>query len=356
MGRDTIERGRERGSGAGGSRAAWRVLRGVVALAAAGVVGATGCARLVGATPLATARAGTTTFHTLDAGGRTRSYLLHVPPSYRPGRPLPLVLVLHGYRGNANVAMDASRMNEEADHRGFVVAYPNGTGPLRYAFLSWNAATCCGSPRQQKVDDVAFAVTLAHTLVQAGLADAGRVYAAGFSAGGMLALRLACESSATFAAVADVAGAMPDTACAPGRAVSVLFFQGGDDDELRFDLRTLRREHGHRFAQSLESALRFWARHDGCEPTVERDSTADYSRERASCPGRRSVELYTVRDHPHAWPGGARTWAFAPRPAPAVPASAIILDFFARHAADARAAAGGDAQRGSASTRSAIHR
>ena len=35
---------------------------------------------------------------TIDVGGRERSYLLHVPPSYDPGRPLPLVLAFHGAR------------------------------------------------------------------------------------------------------------------------------------------------------------------------------------------------------------------------------------------------------------------
>ena len=305
-------------------------------VALAGV--APGCARVIGARSLAVARAGATTFHTLDVAGRRRSFLLHVPPSYRPGHPLPLVLVLHGHLGNANVAMEASGMNEEADRRGFVVAYPNGTGPLRYAFLSWNAATCCGSSRSSRVDDVAFADSLAAALARAGLADPRRVYAAGFSVGGMLALRLACERAGTFAAVADVAGAMPDTACAPRRAVSVLFFQGEEDDELRFDLRTLRRVDGHRFAHSLENALRFWARRDDCAPAIERDSTAGYTRESARCPGARSVELYTVRGHPHAWPGGVRTWVLGPRPAPAVRASAIILDFFAHQPAGSPAA------------------
>lgn len=323
-------------------------------LATAAAVSLSGCASLVGARPLDSARAGVTSFHTIDVAGRTRSFLLHVPPSYRPGHPMPLVLVLHGHLGNANSAMEATGMNEAADRRGFVVAYPNGTGALRYAFLSWNAVTCCGSSQESRVDDVAFADSLAAALVRAGLADRRRVYAAGFSAGGMLALRLACERAATFAAVADVAGTMPDTACAPGRAVSVLFFQGEEDDELRFDLLTLRRDHGHRYAESLENALQFWARHDDCSGVSERDSTALFTVERARCVPPREVELYTVRDNPHAWPGGARTWAFAPRPVQGVSASAIILDFFARQPPDSLADR--QDQGGAASTRSAIHR
>ena len=49
------------------------------------------------AAPPATADRGTQA-HTLEVGGLTRTYLLHVPPS-RPAGPAPLVLVFHGGGG-----------------------------------------------------------------------------------------------------------------------------------------------------------------------------------------------------------------------------------------------------------------
>lgn len=321
---------------------AWRacVALSVALIAAAGG----GCAAAVGATPLRTARAGGTTFHTIAVGGRTRSFLLHLPPA-SDGRRVPLVLVLHGHAGSANVAMESTRMNEAADRAGVAVAYPNGSGALRYVGLSWNARTCCGHAQRHRVDDVAFLDTLVRTLVAAGLADSTRVFATGFSAGGMLALRLACERPRTFAGVADVAGAMPDTTCAAGRAVRVLLVQGAEDDELRLDLRALRRRRGHRFARSLEDALGFWARRAGCvgadgRVLARRDSTAAYTRLRAaSCPPGLAVELYTVPGHPHAWPGGRRTWWRAPRPARVLDASRLVLAFFG---VDGGAAAAGE--------------
>jgi poly(3-hydroxybutyrate) depolymerase len=39
------------------------------------------------------------------------------------------------------------------------------------------------------------------------------------------------------------------------------------------------------------------------------------------------TELVTVRGHPHAWPGGHRTWIFAPKPSANVDASLLIADF-----------------------------
>src|SRR5258708_476161 len=76
-------------------------------------------------------------------GGRTRSYLFHVPSGYDPAKPIPLVLVLHGGGGNARGAVRMSRMDAKADKEYFIAAYPNGTGPAEERLLTWNAWNCC---------------------------------------------------------------------------------------------------------------------------------------------------------------------------------------------------------------------
>ena len=48
------------------------------------------------------------------------------------------------------------------------------------------------------------------------------------------------------------------------------------------------------------------------------------------CPAGQAVELHTVADNPHAWPGGKRPWVFAPRPARGVDGAALVLGFLAR--------------------------
>jgi poly(3-hydroxybutyrate) depolymerase len=37
----------------------------------------------------------------IQADGRDRSYLIHIPPKHDPGRPAPVVLVFHGAGMNA---------------------------------------------------------------------------------------------------------------------------------------------------------------------------------------------------------------------------------------------------------------
>ncbi len=270
---------------------------------------------------------GTTATLRITADGRVRHVLLHLPPGPR-GAPLPTLLVLHGDGASGAVVRRMSQMDAEADRLGFVVAYPDGTpewGGLRH---SWNAATCCGRAREERVDDVRFLDSLVARLVADGVTDPTRVGVSGFSAGGMLALRAACRAAGRYVLAADVAGVMPDTTCRPGAPMSVLLFQGRDDEELRYDLQVLRRPKGsHRFAHSLEEALRFWARHDGCDAGIARDSVASRLRLTArGCPSGVTVALFDIADHPHAWPGGRRSWWLGPAPSPRLSASEAIAE------------------------------
>ena len=56
-----------------------------------------------------------------------RDYRLHVPPAAASGKPLPLVLNLHGATQNAQLEEITSDMDPNADMNGYLVAYPDGT-------------------------------------------------------------------------------------------------------------------------------------------------------------------------------------------------------------------------------------
>src|SRR5215208_2913776 len=65
---------------------------------------------------------------TITVGGRVRSYLLHLPSSPDRGKPMPVVIVLHGGGGNAEGVARVSGFTAKADEERFIVIYPNGTG------------------------------------------------------------------------------------------------------------------------------------------------------------------------------------------------------------------------------------
>jgi hypothetical protein len=91
----------------------------------------------------------------LMVGDQDRPYTIHIPPSYDPKMPMPVVLALHSAAMNGATMARFCGLNQKADRSGFVVAYPNGTGstPL---FLYWDA----GGVRGRASDDVGYVAKL----------------------------------------------------------------------------------------------------------------------------------------------------------------------------------------------------
>ena len=65
---------------------------------------------------------------------------MHVPPTYDPTTPTPLVLNFHGFSSNGLEEILLSKMTAKADTAGFIAVHPEGTGAVQ----SWNAGACCG--------------------------------------------------------------------------------------------------------------------------------------------------------------------------------------------------------------------
>lgn len=137
-------------------------------------------------------------------GGQKRSYLLHVPKSYQPGRPTPLVISLHGLAEWPAHLMDLSHWNQVADESGFLVVYPMGRSMPRRWF-------CNNRPGElvQAQQDVQFIADLIDHLGRSYNIDKTRVYANGLSNGGGMSFLLACRLSDRIAAIGGCFGRVP---------------------------------------------------------------------------------------------------------------------------------------------------
>ncbi|GGQ29742.1 alpha/beta hydrolase family esterase [Streptomyces mutabilis] len=204
------------------------------ALALALVVPLAGCATGSGspdASPSASAptRAGGTASAAPDVraelrvDGRTREYLLHRPAS--ADGPRPLVVAFHGRGSDAAELREQSRLEKAAGARGMLVAWPEGIDS------GWGAGTRETPQRPDPDLDVRFTEALIEHLVRTEQADPERVYVAGFSNGGSMALRMAAERPGLLAGAASVAGQLPAGAAAvePTGAVPVMVVYGADD-------------------------------------------------------------------------------------------------------------------------------
>ncbi|MFQ5674506.1 MAG: alpha/beta hydrolase family esterase [bacterium] len=272
--------------------------------------------------------------YSLRVGGRERSYVLHIPPTYDGKNPAALVIVLHGGGGNARNAMKMTEMNDKSDAEGFLVVYPNGSGRLRRALLTWNAKICCGYAMDRDIDDVGFIRKMISELQRKYNIDPGRIYATGISNGGMMAYRLACELSDKIAAIAPVAASLPIRQCRPEHPLSVLIFHGTNDRNILYKGGKPKRQFDRHSRNDLPvaEAVSFWVQHNHCSTSPERLERPYFTRETYTG-GRNGTEvvLYTIQGGGHAWPGGKKGVFWGDKPATALSATDVMWKFFLRH-------------------------
>ncbi len=170
--------------------------------------------------------AGRTTAAALNVNGVGREYWLHIPHSYVPDDPTPLVLAFHGHGGTAALFERYTRLSALADQQGFLIAYPQGAlGPDGQT--GWDTFR----RRDPDTDDVGFVDTLLTRLQDTVCVDPARIYATGFSNGGGFVSVLACDLSSRIAAFAPVSGDYfpQPSGCHPSRPVSMLEIHGTAD-------------------------------------------------------------------------------------------------------------------------------
>ena len=252
-----------------------------------------------------TAASGTSS-RSVTVDGMTRGYRLYRPAGIT-GRAA-LVLVYHGWQQNVRWA-ERLGWQQAADRHGFVVAFPVGLE------VSFNAGACCGPAEARDVDDLTAAHAIIDDIARTTRLDRRRVYAAGFSNGGMMAYRLACESD-RFAAVGPVAGAQL-VDCAQRRPVSIMHIHGTADTVVPFEGAA-----GSDLARlpATRPVLSEWRSRLGCAP-AQVTKRGDLRRSSSRCPGGRNVNLITIRGLDHVWPTRAE----------GLDATETLWRFFARH-------------------------
>jgi polyhydroxybutyrate depolymerase len=260
----------------------------------------------------------------LDFGGRTRTYLIHVPTGYDGKTAMPIVFVLHGATQSTESAERMSGMSAKADDKHFLAVYPNGTGLLSDV-PTWNAGICCGYAMENHVDDIGFFRALLAELERDYAVDRKRVYFTGISNGAMMSYRVACEMSDEIAAISPVEGAL-NVACHPSAPVSVLIFHGTADHLVPFDGgSTPFQIGGKRNDNSVAYAVDFWVKRDGCATAPKHEQVAEAHVDMyAGCHDGTAVALYAIQGGHHMWPGIVISGN-------SVPATDLIWSFFAAH-------------------------
>ena len=241
-----------------------------------------------------------------------RQYIIHLPPGYNNNNPLPAVIVLHGGSGNYYSVQGFTQMNFVSNQNDFLAIYPQGIGkaPPGYSWADGRNT----SADQAGIDDVGFISKLIDTLYHDYNIDTNRVYICGFSNGGFMTQRLACETPGLFAAIGGL-GCSMDTnliqTCRPNQAVPMAYFSGTADPEVPYDGGAMNNPTVTPVV-AVDTAVNFWVNNNNCqtaEPvtnlpnTVPEDSSTVELYKYTNCDCHGDFYFFKIINGGHTWPG-----------------------------------------------------
>jgi polyhydroxybutyrate depolymerase len=233
-----------------------------------------------------------------------------------------------------NQAAQTYGWKETSNKEGFIVVFMNGTSKFPNQNLAtWNAGTCCDYARDRDIDDVQYTREVHALVTQEFNIKTASTFATGFSNGGMMIHRLACEAPELFTKVVAVAGTNNTLSCTPQSDLEImhihalddtheLFYGGAGKDAFR-DLTKV-----SDFV-SVPDSTNFWVNEYNLSPIPSRI----YERDGAYCDrytGNTSASytLCVTPDGKHSWPGADTPSNSDATPSETLDGNEVIWDFF----------------------------
>ncbi len=188
-----------------------------------------------------------TNAQTIVHDGLNREYVLYIPDSYDGTSAVPLMLNFHGYSQSVSEYIIEADMRPLAESDTFILVYPQGS--CLDGLPHWNACPN-GGDNKSDADDFGFVESMINEISSQYNVDMERIYAAGYSNGGMMAYGLAHYKSDLIAAVASVSGGMLDCTEPANHPMPVVHLHGTSDYVLPYN--------GSGDVNSVQSTLDYW--------------------------------------------------------------------------------------------------
>ena len=157
------------------------------------------------------------------------------------------MLNFHGFAGTASDYMRYADMRSVAESENFILVYPQGS--CSDGLSHWNPCPR-GGENKSSADDLGFIQAMINDISTQYNVDQERIYATGYSNGGMMAYGLANHKSDLIAAVACVSGIMLDCFGSISHSMPILHLHGTSDNELPYN--------GNSDYPSVQSILEYW--------------------------------------------------------------------------------------------------
>jgi polyhydroxybutyrate depolymerase len=248
---------------------------------------------------------GSTSFYqafTNTANSDTRS-VLFITPAFQPaGRNAPVIVMLHYDTGTPELQANLSNAGMLAAKMGYWVILPPAIDG------HWS-----DDPAASTTDDVGFLSTLITQAISQFPIDSTRIAMVGFSNGGFMTQRMACERPDLIASGVSVAASMRTSLadqCAPSRPIPMIYVLGTADPVVPYTGAQSKSSAGS-FLSAADSLAK-WSSFNHCGatggtttqlPVVVSDGTSVTLQHNANCASGGEVDLYTVNNGGHSWPG-----------------------------------------------------
>ncbi len=144
-------------------------------------------------------------FKTINHNQVDRRFYLYVPNNYSVNNPTPILFNFHGGGGDPVSYMNyTSDMRGLAEENNFILIYPEAIADPSSGSISWIDKATNGVPR----DETLFIDAIINSIDTDYSVDLERIYACGYSEGGIFSYELACRLSNKIAGIASVSGSM----------------------------------------------------------------------------------------------------------------------------------------------------
>jgi len=243
--------------------------------------------------------------------GLNRTYIVYIPAIYNSSSSVPVVFNFHGGGGLSSDFLSINDMRPVADTANFIAVYPQAATDPEDGSYSWMHK----SPTTH--NDVHFIEALLDTLSSEFNIDNERVYACGYSEGGIFSYELGCRLNNRIAAFSSVSGSMLTDSfresyydlgiCSPTHPTAVMLIPGTNDFSPHSNYNGL-----DPYYMSVSEITSYWTNFNNTDSDPIQTQVTDINSSDGSTVERRtwengdncvSVEELKIIDGGHDWPG-----------------------------------------------------
>ena len=253
---------------------------------------------------------------TMFFDGIEREYVVYVPAIYNGMSNVPLMFNFHGGGGYASDHIQMINMNNIADTAGFIAVYPQGAIDYDGAEPGNTPSTSWLHKAPTSHNDVNFIAAIIDTLSNEYLVDENRVYACGYSEGGIFSYEIGCRLNDRIAAFASVSGSMMTDfyrgeygveLCSPSHSTAMMLIPGTNDPSFHSMY-----DGFQPYYMSVDEITNYWSNYNNTDFNPEIIQISDLNNSDGSTVERKvwgngdnciSIEELKVIGGNHDWPG-----------------------------------------------------